>query len=188
LVISIKNRWLVHTKKMISLKSRVFNLVRNIACMHVACRNIACKHFLNARSIMHSLRPELLELNFTIISTISSTITPALPYNPHVLQSNHKELHRLRQHLHLLQPSHLPNFHQYHYTSSLAFPPRLPTSANIYIHPSHPLAITLLPPTSTPSLAFPRSPPATSIFLSSSQRLPTSGNIYASVPAHSLKN
>jgi hypothetical protein len=31
-VISIKNRWLVHTKKMISLKSRVFNLVRNIAC------------------------------------------------------------------------------------------------------------------------------------------------------------
>jgi hypothetical protein len=31
-VVSIENRWLVHIKKMISLKSRVFTVVMHVAC------------------------------------------------------------------------------------------------------------------------------------------------------------
>ncbi|CZR65731.1 uncharacterized protein PAC_15631 [Phialocephala subalpina] len=58
----------------------------------------------------------------TITGTITRPAPPALPYNPHVLQSTHEELHRLRQQLHFPQPSpEFPPILLYILTDVLAF-------------------------------------------------------------------
>jgi hypothetical protein len=113
---------------------------------------------------LHSLIASGIYFNPVSLAVKAEMVTiepspPALPYNPHVLWSTHEEVHRLRQHLHL-PPAVSPI--SANITSPLAsqcllsvYPPSPISASNI--HPSHPLAITLPPPTPTPSLAFSRS-------------------------------